>query len=301
MGGTSTAELCIIDYTVSTGESTGYYSVAAMTFLTWDLIVSFAEEVNLVWQRPNGWSRWLYAFIRYVPLLAETGFFAYFAVQARSLPDFSGGQCNATVLTASVVLHSVIVGVEVVLLVRVHALYDRSRNMTFALVAAFATSLSASILGIYFALRRLSYDGQCLVSSAPRIMLLAWLSPVVFETFLFILTMMKFRESRLEGLSDKRPLLNTIVRDGSWGFVLALVVMVLNAVIYTMNSDSLTGKFYFWALSILSFVGSHVLLNLRATASDSRSSDPWDSSGETVTEIQFQVDSTNASNAGDPS
>ncbi|KAI0367237.1 hypothetical protein BV20DRAFT_1055033 [Pilatotrama ljubarskyi] len=216
-----------------------------MTFLTWDFVISFPEEVQYVWQQPNGWIRWLYAYIRYMPLFAEVGTFAYFAVEAKTGPaDFTGGQCNANTVAASAILHSVIIGVEIVLLVRVHALYNRSRSVTFALVAGFAASLCASLLGIYFALRQLRYDGRCLVSSAPRIMLLAWLSPVMFETFLFMLTMAKFRESRLEGTGGKRPILNTIVRDGTWGFFLALVVMVLNAVIYTRDSDMLSGRFY---------------------------------------------------------
>lgn len=80
---------------------------------------------------------------------------------------------------------------------------------------------------------------------------------------MFALTMLKFRQSRREGL--RRPILNTMVRDGTWAFILSLgeppgitmflgacaltgraVVMVLNAVIYTVFSETLSGIFYLY-------------------------------------------------------
>lgn len=44
---------------------------------------------------------------------------------------------------------------------------------------------------------------------------------MVFETALFVMTIAKFRQSRMEGLG-KRPILDTIVRDGIWAYLLSL-------------------------------------------------------------------------------
>lgn len=94
------------------------------------------------------------------------------------------------------------------------------------------------------------------------------LSPVAFDAFMFALTMLKFRQSRREEL--RRPILNTMVRDGTWAFILTLgespaitmflgahaltgraVVMVLNAVIYTVFSETLSGIFYLYVCAFV--------------------------------------------------
>ncbi|KAL1943889.1 hypothetical protein VTO73DRAFT_3707 [Trametes versicolor] len=59
-----------------------------------------------------------------------------------------------------------------------------------------------------------------------------------------------------------------MVRDGTWAFILSLVILVLNLVVYNVFLKTLPGVAYFWATSILSFIGSHVLLNLRQIALD---------------------------------
>lgn len=125
-----------------------------------------------------------------------------------------------------------------------HALYNRSRVLLTVLLAGLAASACASALGYYCVVEELRFDAQCAVTYAPRILILSWcvcgkddlcvepeclltrelphrLSPVAFDATLFVLTILKFRESRLEGLG-KRPILDTMVRDGTWAFVLAL-------------------------------------------------------------------------------
>lgn len=46
------------------------------------------------------------------------------------------------------------------------------------------------------------------------------LSPIAFDAFMFVFTVLKFWQSRREGLS--RPILDTMVRDGTWAFILSL-------------------------------------------------------------------------------
>lgn len=55
-----------------------------------------------------------------------------------------------------------------------HALYNRSRVVLVALLAGFAASFCATFFGMYSAADHLQFDEQCLISSAPRIMILVW-------------------------------------------------------------------------------------------------------------------------------
>ncbi|KAI0635291.1 hypothetical protein C8Q77DRAFT_1255173 [Trametes polyzona] len=276
MGWVLMQRLAEVVHVAETDQTTGCCP-GISRLVAWDFLISFSDEVQLIWSQSTRCARWMYAFIRFVPLLAEMyvallptrcvsfndsrGFLAYFAVPPPA-PGAQAKACTANTLASTAVLECIVVAVELILLARVHALYGRSRRVLAALLAGFAISVCMTLFGIYYAAKGLRFDEQCLISSSPRIMLLVWLSPIVFEAGLFMLTMAKFRESRREGLG-RRPLLEAIVRDGTWAFVLALVVMVLNAVVYTVFEESFSGIFYFWAVSILSCIGSHLLLNLR--------------------------------------
>ncbi|KAI0646458.1 hypothetical protein C8Q79DRAFT_1010084 [Trametes meyenii] len=210
--------------TAATIRTTGLSSAMALTFLAWDIFTSFSDEVQLIWQASNGWFRWLYAFIRYVPLLTEIG------------------RCAGGTLTEAVLMEFIIVAVEVVLLIRVYALYGRSKRVLLALLTGLAGSVCVTVFGMYFAANGFVYDGQCLVAASTRIVLIVWLSPVAFELVLLGLSLFKFGESRRQGLG-KRPILDTLIRDGTWAFLSSLVVMVINAASYTIYSNELSSIF----------------------------------------------------------
>ncbi|TBU61169.1 hypothetical protein BD310DRAFT_921648 [Dichomitus squalens] len=79
-------------------------------------------------------------------------------------------------------------------------------------------------------------------------MLVVWLSPTVFEAVLFAMTIAKFKQSRGEGLG-RRPILDTIVRDGTWAFLVGIAVMVLNTLVYTSAArNALSGAAYLYVL-----------------------------------------------------
>ncbi|KAI0336831.1 hypothetical protein GY45DRAFT_1357718 [Cubamyces sp. BRFM 1775] len=221
------------------------FTAAAMAFSVWDILLSLSDEPH----------------------------------------EFTVYDCDASTLAESILLECIIIAVETVLLMRVLALYSRSRLVLLGLLAGLFGSACATFCGMWYTMSGFIYDAECYASSSPDIMLLVWLSPVAFESALFIMTLVKFRESRRFGLG-KRPILDTIMRDGTWGFVVALVVMSLNAVVYTLHAEALSGVFYFWALSTLSFTGSHMLLNLRRIAYEPQT--PWDATSAVEDTICFE-------------
>ncbi|KAI0659270.1 hypothetical protein C8Q70DRAFT_130608 [Cubamyces menziesii] len=269
---------------VEADQNAGLSSAAAMTFSVWDILLSFSDEIQLIWQPTNGWLRWLYAFIRYFPLIGEAALYTYFDNPVRP-HEFTVYECDASTLAESILLECVTIAVETVLLMRVHALYSRSRLVLLGLLAGLAATVCATFCGMWFAMGGFIYDAECFASSSPKLMPLVWLSPVAFEAALFIMTLVKFQESRRFGLG-RRPILDTIMRDGTWGFFVALLVMSLNAVVYTLHAETLSGVFYFWAVSTLSFTGSHMLLNLRRIAYEPQA--PWDAALTSTDTICFK-------------
>lgn len=122
----------------------------------------------------------------------------------------------------------------------VHALYGRSRTMLVALLATLGASVGASIACVHFAFDAMDYDGlgKCLVTSTPPSFVGVWcvcpvvhleaivdtelrngrVTPIVFDTIVFLLTIAKFLQSRREGYG-KQPVFDTVVRDGVWAYL----------------------------------------------------------------------------------
>ena len=95
------------------------------------------------------------------------------------------------------------------------------------------------------------------------------LSSLAFETFLFILTLIKFFQSISR---ERTSILFVFVRDGTWAFALIFgkcltsfmycvlthpghgtVAMLLNMLMYKLNKTPLAGMGYGWAFACMSF------------------------------------------------
>jgi len=247
-------------------SDTSYATLAAVALLVWDTIIHFGDEVELIWKFSNGWFRWLYCFVRYFPLAVELALWAMYNSEHQLYSDgnTSNSTCENSSAIESGLLEAVVLAVEIVLIVRVYVLYDRSKRMLGVILALFATSVALAIVGMILASNNMHFDGLCIMTSPSYMLIASWLAPVAFETLLFILTLVKFAESARAYLGH-RPILHVIVRDGTWAYALAFMIMVLNTVEPLIRAG-LSAILYFWAMSILSFIGVHVLLNLRRLA-----------------------------------
>ncbi|KAL1943888.1 hypothetical protein VTO73DRAFT_3706 [Trametes versicolor] len=101
----------------ATDYYTGYSSAAALAFLAWDVCVFFPKEAHL---------------------RGELVLFAYF-VFPYHMSVTGGKPCWANTTASAIILEGTSLAVEVVLLVRVHALYNRSRVVLFTLAGLAAS------------------------------------------------------------------------------------------------------------------------------------------------------------------
>jgi len=139
---------------------------------------------------------------------------------------------------------------------------------------------------------RMEFASDCLITHTPAIFTSYWILSPSFETVLFALTLVKFFTSisrRLGGQS----IMYALVRDGTWAYAIIFVIMLMNTLMYHLVDNPLAGICFFWELSVMSFAGSHVLLNLRrlAVRNSPRADSVW-----TVPEadtIQFSSRATN--------
>ncbi|KAF8521866.1 hypothetical protein JB92DRAFT_1767626 [Gautieria morchelliformis] len=57
---------------VSDSKATEYAIVAATALLYYDSVLTFSQEVDLVWRQRLGWGKFLYLVIRYFALFSQT-------------------------------------------------------------------------------------------------------------------------------------------------------------------------------------------------------------------------------------
>ncbi|OBZ76056.1 hypothetical protein A0H81_03318 [Grifola frondosa] len=242
----------------------GYAGVAALAFMTWDMLINIPEEVECIWRGLNGWTKWMYLFIRYMPILTQASMIPMITSDTSGI-HFSSSGCRIWITYEAAVIVAIELAVETMLIMRVYALYNRSKLVLVPVLLCFMMEITAMITVISLASSKTQLTPQCIVSNEPIVMIVWWLGSLAFEFILFTLTLVKFFQAAHQRMGS-RSLLNIFVRDGTWAFGLVFVIVLLNTLMYELIHTPLAGMGYSynrWALSAISFAGSHLILNLR--------------------------------------
>lgn len=240
---------------IELGVQVTYATACATAWLAWDAAVHFDLEIECIWRRPRSWVKCAYAFIRYTPILHGG---ALFTLDTHA--HFSNAGCKGWVYEQLIFVELLTFVVETVLVMRLYVLYNQNKWILWAIILAFVAEVTVMIVCLSVVLPQMTFSPDCLVAHAPSLFMSYWLSSLAFETFLFVLTLIKFFQSISR---SRKSILYTFVRDGTWAFALIFVAMLLNMLMYKLNKTPLVGMGYGWAFAAMSFAGSHVLLNLR--------------------------------------
>ncbi|EMD34876.1 hypothetical protein CERSUDRAFT_125397 [Gelatoporia subvermispora B] len=261
----------------------GRVAVAATAFIVWDTIIHLADEVEYIWRGPRLWTTWCYAFVRHVPYLVQ-GTILYLTNTVSSGKTFSYEQCRGWIIYQFASVEAIIVVVELILIARVFAMYHGNRAIRVVTLAFYCMEIIGMTGILVVTVPNMGFSNTCDVTSMPRVFACYWIFSLCFETFLFTLTLFKFFRSAACYLHD-RSLLLMLVRDGTWAYTAIFAVMLTNTLMYQVVKNSLAGVFFFCEISVVSFAGSHVLLNLRRLAK--QSPELKVSSGMTTQTIRF--------------
>ncbi|KAH9023637.1 hypothetical protein EDB84DRAFT_468732 [Lactarius hengduanensis] len=248
-------------------------AVAALAFLVWDILITLDQEVEAVWTKPNKfYTKWLFFFVRYFAVAMQMSVLSFFS-PSRSVIFYSFrlsallfvgtrmalslhytySDCVKWYIFQEVGTQALIAAVEFILIVRVHALYDRSRIVTSILVLLFIAENIIMIVTLVRVVPEIGFDPICTVVHSPPRLLLFAVAFVSFETILFILTLFKFIVALRNGWG-RTPVLYLLVRDGTWAFILIFVTLCVNAGFYLAAGDSPNSSIAFpWLLSIEAF------------------------------------------------
>jgi len=246
------AVLQSLKITTSTG-------LGAMTFLTWDICITIEDEVRQMWSRPWNLLKFLYIFLRYFSLgvlwMAQILVLALeggLVLSLRGCYIWIGFQGMSSVILQ--------MGVQTLLILRLHALYESAFLRRFL---AFLFCAEAAITTIVFALNlpRIRFGEQCAIIGMPVVAIAFFAPPILFETLLFALTMIKFYQALRDGWG-REPVMSRFLQDGIWVFALPFVSSTVNLFCLVVWNGPMASIAFPWVIAIAGFTGYRLVLNM---------------------------------------
>lgn len=237
------------------------YSLASCVMLFYDIAITSADEVEIIWMQPK-WTHMtlLWALNRYLSplgfIVVILSFHMHWATEV----------CDRYVLFPEglKVVTALVIGIIFVL--RLYAIYGKSK-----LVASFGGALLLAQLGVkiwsftdgtYLVLPD-GLDGCILVGRTQSRFVFTWVAELIFDTVVFLLTL--WRTVQHYRLQRGRPmsLISLILRDGIIYFAVIFVANVVTVALYLWAPLNLKAVNASFSTLITSLMVSRLILNLK--------------------------------------
>ncbi|KAI0062550.1 hypothetical protein BV25DRAFT_643734 [Artomyces pyxidatus] len=251
-----------------------HVQVATLALYVYDWIILFGEEVDLIWQARWTLPKVLFLLSRYTPFLD---------LALNLVHNFADLDPKGCSFTFSIISWSMTIGMavsEVVMILRVQVLYDRSKKITIFLTTLWTILTAAGVVFIYLSTRNLTFttiSSLGLAGCQPQTttntdltLLGSFLSLLVMQTVIVMLTLgnayVRWRTRyRFETLDLT---LKTLYLDGVLFFLFLLAFGYVNILypIITVEPD-LSHIFFAPMRAFHGLLSCRLLLNIRRVAS----------------------------------
>ncbi|KAF8513377.1 hypothetical protein JB92DRAFT_3096522 [Gautieria morchelliformis] len=247
------------------------------------IALTFDDEIALVWKRRWSFGKALFIFNRYFGLLSLLSYaIAFFFPDpirvCRKFTSWTITSEGIAILAAECVTYlswkylRALMALRLgILIIRIYAVYDRSRRLLLLLIALLMAEVASSVVLVIFNLSQVSFmtmqgSTACQSAASPPLAFTCWIPPIIFETFLMSLMLNKgWCVYRSEGGSK---LLHLIIRDNILYFGVMFLALLANCIVFANPSSDnrITAGFmlyYSFVVAIPCTLGSRLLLNIR--------------------------------------
>ncbi|KAF9010664.1 hypothetical protein BDQ17DRAFT_935961 [Cyathus striatus] len=254
--------------------------IASLAFLLYDIMITFDDEVDIIWSKPNNsWIKWQFLFTRYFALATQ--------LTNRSLESVINS--TSTRLTGSLkgwYICQVVVGsmlmtaVEMVLMARVYAIYNKNSLVAAGFFCLLMGELISLIVGVTITIPGKNFHLSTFVDSSPNSYAYFGAAAGISQVTILILTLMKYR-SAVRGGWARLPIMQLMVRDGTIAFVVLFSITALTAL------SSIKDRTYpplgnSWFLSVVACAGCRLIINMQRLPSSSNETATGSSSRATI-------------------
>ncbi|KAA1473417.1 hypothetical protein DENSPDRAFT_839882 [Dentipellis sp. KUC8613] len=249
---------------------------AALGLLAWDHWTCFDREVEVIWKQ-GGKKRfgfWLYLFNRFFPLV----WLVFDMIPLAPAGIVSPSVCIIYLMCDDIVTLLTTLSVQVILQIRVYALYNRSRRILIFLAVCCALEICTMIILIGVTMKHISRlpvvstSTGCYYEGIFSIYALFWIPALVFEPVLCMLVvwkawgedaMVKFGLVARDKIGSTTPkLVKSIARDSLMYFLVIFAELTVNTVIWA-HENRYVNIIMPWSCALPSILGSHLFLSMR--------------------------------------
>lgn len=241
----------------------------------YDYLLTLDREVEFIWRRPMRFSNILYIIVRF-----GGGALIFLSASAFMSKHTSKEFCSLFLNIQGWPSFCILWAVQLILQLRVYALYRRSLTVLIAMAVGF--TIEVIVMSIFLGIgmaentntnRPLPNIRICAVTHAPPVLAYVWLPDIVFGTFLFVLAgRIGFKRGRF-GFNifrmERKDLVDALVYGNLHYFLCILVANVVNTGIWQGLGFSWFEAPEGFAAVIEIILGCRMVLDLNSAVSDS--------------------------------
>jgi len=235
-------------------------SYIALTSLVWESIITFPDEYDRIWKVELRLTKSLYLFIRYFALTAQI-VNHFLNMHFLSMPYIRQCHCRSWFGFQSMSVQLLYNALEIVLMMRVYALYDRSFTTGILLMTLFIAEFGVMTVVWALVIRSFQFGPTCLLVKTPW--MIGFMNTVVLVIQAIVWGMTAWKSSNYGGKGGKGICLVRIAhRDGAAAWI-AMTVFFAVVTPYTYLVKVLTHSMFSLVMTLISFVGGRIILNIQ--------------------------------------
>jgi len=250
-------------------RTTNSMILAALSLVAYDHIITFQDEVELMWKSSIHTTNVIYLWNRYFTLLA-----LLIDASVMLSPYKSDAACIRYFNTEAVYSTLILATVDFILVLRVWILYSKARWLLYVLVPMIGLEILTMALVSHYTIYTtkvfwpLSWPltGCYPLGFVPRYFTFYSLPVLVVSSTMFGLTVYKCGKTLLTHGRAQMPIYNLFLRDGVFWFVAIFITFIPEVVIWAAARQSLAELMIAPGLAVTSIIGSRVLLNIKRLA-----------------------------------
>ncbi|GJE87391.1 hypothetical protein PsYK624_034740 [Phanerochaete sordida] len=190
-------------------------------------------------------------------------FTRYYFVLALIILNTRALTCKGPVIIEGTSAVLLVIVVEIILILRIYAMYTANRRLLYVLVPTFVAQMTIMAASLGVSLPQMRDSAHCAdVVFPPKSSRTGAIASVAFEGVLVALTLCRYFIARAEGWG-RAGLMTILVRDGVWAFVLLFVANLANTLFFTIAPATLAALGFPWLLALLGALGPRLILNIR--------------------------------------
>ncbi|TDL18904.1 hypothetical protein BD410DRAFT_830633 [Rickenella mellea] len=245
-----------------------YVNVTTVVLVAYDYFLTFGDEVRLIWGTKWGFGKICYFLARYTVCIDVPLNILLYLV-----PNLNPAFCAPINKVASWICYIGILASEIILMMRVYAMYGGSRKMTIFLVVLCSALNIPNIILLETTLKSLVFlspppfpaIAPCVTAKSNRIFFIDLFLLMFSELVVLILTVWR---GVYQWREHQSPLIKTLVKDGIFYFLCLFTISSANAVVL-ISATVEYSAILLWPQRVLhALLASRIMLHIRDTAYD---------------------------------